>query len=32
MWERHYGHYRENLRRFLTGEPLLWVVDKEKGY
>ena len=32
MWERHYGHYTENLRRFLTGEPLLWVVDKEKGY
>jgi phosphoglycerate dehydrogenase-like enzyme len=32
MWERHYGHYTENLRRFLVGEPLLWVVDKEKGY
>ena len=32
MWERHYGHYTENLRRFLMGEPLLWVVDKEKGY
>lgn len=32
MWERHYGHYTENLRRFLIGEPLLWVVDKEKGY
>jgi phosphoglycerate dehydrogenase-like enzyme len=32
MWERHYGHYTENLRRFLMGELLLWVVDKEKGY
>ena len=32
MWERHYGHYAENLRRFLAGEPLAWVVDKEKGY
>ncbi len=32
MWERHYGHYTENLRRFLVGEPLLWVVDKEKRY
>jgi phosphoglycerate dehydrogenase-like enzyme len=32
MWERHYGHYSENLRRFLIGEPLLWVVDKERGY
>ena len=32
MWERHYGHYSENLRRFLAGEPLLWLVDKEEGY
>jgi phosphoglycerate dehydrogenase-like enzyme len=32
MWERHYGHYTENLRQFLIGEPLLWVVDKQKGY
>ncbi len=32
MWERHYVHYRENLRRYLTGEPLLWVVDKQCGY
>ncbi|MDR3748398.1 MAG: D-2-hydroxyacid dehydrogenase [Acidobacteriota bacterium] len=32
MWERHYQHYTENLRRFLAGEPLLWAVDKEKGY
>ena len=32
MWERHYQHYTENLRRFLEGQPLLWVVNKEKGY
>jgi phosphoglycerate dehydrogenase-like enzyme len=32
MWERHYAHYTENLRRFLEGQPLLWVVDKGKGY
>ncbi len=32
MWERHYEHYTKNLRRFLRGEPLLWVVDKERGY
>src|SRR5271157_4809015 len=32
MWERHYMHYTENLRRYLAGEPLLWVVDKERGY
>ena len=32
MWERHYAHYTKNLRRFLEGQPLLWVVDKGKGY
>jgi phosphoglycerate dehydrogenase-like enzyme len=32
MWDRHYAHYTENLRRYLAGEPLLWVVDKQRGY
>lgn len=32
MWERHYQSFAENLRRFLKGDPLLWIVDKEKGY
>ncbi len=32
MWERHYAHYTENLRRYLVGEPLLWIVDKQCGY
>ena len=32
MWERHYVAFTENLRRFLDGKPLLWVVQKEKGY
>jgi phosphoglycerate dehydrogenase-like enzyme len=32
MWERHYAHYSENLRRYLADEPLLWVVDKQRGY
>ncbi len=32
LWERHYQLIRENLRRFLSGEPLLAVVDKHKGY
>ncbi len=32
MWERHYAHYTENLRRYLAGQPLLWVVDKQRGY
>jgi phosphoglycerate dehydrogenase-like enzyme len=32
LWERHYGVFSENLRRYLSHEPLLFVVDKEKGY
>ena len=32
MWERHYVNYTENLRRFLAGESLLWIVDKHAGY
>ncbi len=32
MWERHYIAFSENLRRFLAGNELLWVVDKEKEY
>ena len=24
--------YKENIRRFVAGEPLLNVVDKQKGY
>jgi phosphoglycerate dehydrogenase-like enzyme len=32
LWERHYVLIRENLRRYLAGEPLLAVVDKQRGY
>lgn len=32
MWERHYALYSDNLRRYLAGEPLLWRVDKHRGY
>lgn len=32
LWERHYALFTENLRRFLRGEPLLGVVDKQRGY
>jgi phosphoglycerate dehydrogenase-like enzyme len=32
LWERHYAQISENLQRFLAGEPLLWVVDKHRGY
>src|SRR5262249_49767745 len=30
--EGEWGLYGENVRRFVAGEPLLCVVDKEKGY
>jgi phosphoglycerate dehydrogenase-like enzyme len=32
MWERHYTLIKENLRRYLAGEPLLGLVDKRVGY
>ena len=32
MWERHYALIKENLRRYLGGEPLLGLVDKQSGY
>jgi len=32
LWERHYSLFSENLRRYLSGQPLLAVVDKRKGY
>jgi phosphoglycerate dehydrogenase-like enzyme len=32
LWQRHYGLFSENLRRYLARESLLSVVDKHKGY
>lgn len=32
MWARHYAVFAENLRRFLSHQPLLAVVDKKLGY
>jgi len=32
LWQRHYAVFSENLRRYLTREPLLFTVDKQKGY
>jgi phosphoglycerate dehydrogenase-like enzyme len=32
LWQRHYHLFSQNLRRHLEGEPLLFVVDKQKGY
>jgi len=32
IWERHYTLFSENLRRYLSGQALLGVVNKRKGY
>jgi D-2-hydroxyacid dehydrogenase (NADP+) len=32
LWERHYKLITENLRRYLAHQPLLAVVDKQRGY
>jgi phosphoglycerate dehydrogenase-like enzyme len=31
-WERHYTAFTSNLRRYLAGQPLEGVVDKQRGY
>lgn len=32
LWHRHYDVFSDNLRRYLAGRPLQYVVDKRKGY
>lgn len=32
LWDRHYELIRENLDRFLKGQPLLYEVNKKGGY
>lgn len=32
LWQRHYELFSDNLRRYLTGQPLRYVIDKHKGY
>ena len=32
IWPRHYKIFSENLRRYLAHQPLLSVVDKQRGY
>jgi phosphoglycerate dehydrogenase-like enzyme len=32
LWHRHYELFSDNLRRYLAGQPLQFVVDKRKGY
>jgi len=32
MWGRHYALFSENLKRYASGQPLLGLVDKQKGY
>jgi hypothetical protein len=31
LWPRHYQVFSENLRCYLAHEPLLFVVDEQKG-
>ncbi|HUA15404.1 MAG TPA: D-2-hydroxyacid dehydrogenase [Verrucomicrobiae bacterium] len=32
LWHRHYELFSGNLRRYQNGQPLQYVVDKQKGY
>jgi phosphoglycerate dehydrogenase-like enzyme len=32
LWERHFQLIAENLKRYLSGRPLLNEVDKKRGY
>jgi len=32
LWQRHYEHFSDNLRRYLAHQPMRHVVDKRKGY
>ncbi len=32
LWHRHYELFSENLRRYLSGQSLLGLVDKKSGY
>jgi len=32
LWDRHYALFSENLRRYLSNQPLKFVVDKRRGY
>ncbi len=32
LWQRHYELFSDNLRRYQSGQPLRFVVDKRKGY
>lgn len=32
LWDRHYELFSDNLRRYLSQQPLRYVVDKHKGY
>lgn len=32
LWHRHYELFSDNVRRYLSKQPLRFVVDKQKGY
>jgi D-2-hydroxyacid dehydrogenase (NADP+) len=32
LWDTHYAFFTENLRRYLSHQPLIAIVDKSRGY
>jgi D-2-hydroxyacid dehydrogenase (NADP+) len=32
LWDKHYAFFTDNLRRYLSHQPLIAIVDKSKGY
>lgn len=32
LWERHHALFSENMRRYISGQPLLGLVNKHSGY
>jgi phosphoglycerate dehydrogenase-like enzyme len=32
LWDRHYALFSDNLRRYLSHQPLRYLVDKHRGY
>jgi phosphoglycerate dehydrogenase-like enzyme len=32
LWDKHYAFFTEDLRRYLSHQPLIAIVDKSKGY
>jgi phosphoglycerate dehydrogenase-like enzyme len=32
LWDKHYAFFTDNLRRYMSHQPLIAIVDKSKGY